>query len=76
MLETLYSTLPDRSKIYVGKTVMRLEPQRGGNRMQVHTRDDSPYDGGLFVRAAGSIVVYGRNVANNQHHATRRDPRE
>jgi 2-polyprenyl-6-methoxyphenol hydroxylase-like FAD-dependent oxidoreductase len=51
LLQVLYQSFPDRSNIYVGKNVVRVDQHDG--RVLVYTADSSTYEGDLVVGADG-----------------------
>ncbi|KAJ5139324.1 FAD binding monooxygenase [Penicillium bovifimosum] len=51
LLHILYHGFPDKSKIHVGETVVRIDHHSSG--VQVHTRDGRSYKGDLIVGADG-----------------------
>jgi 2-polyprenyl-6-methoxyphenol hydroxylase-like FAD-dependent oxidoreductase len=52
LLQILYHSFPDKSKIYVDKTVVRIESGHQ-NRILVHTLDGQSYEADLVVGADG-----------------------
>ena len=50
-LEIIYKSLPDKSKVLVGKKVVSMD--RIDDSYRVHTSDGSSYDGDLVVGADG-----------------------
>ncbi|KAL2820628.1 hypothetical protein BJX63DRAFT_444182 [Aspergillus granulosus] len=53
LLQILYNSLPDTSKVFVGKTVVSVEQTAANNTVAVHTDDGSVYEGDLVVGADG-----------------------
>ncbi|KAL5339003.1 hypothetical protein BJX70DRAFT_408457 [Aspergillus crustosus] len=53
LLEILYRSLPDTSKVFVGKTVVSVEQETGGRTVSVQTQDGAVYHGNLVVGADG-----------------------
>ncbi|KAK2736194.1 hypothetical protein FQN57_000868 [Myotisia sp. PD_48] len=51
-LQILYASLPGKSKVFLNKSMIRLEPYNDG-QVRVHTQDGSFYDGHLVVGADG-----------------------
>jgi 2-polyprenyl-6-methoxyphenol hydroxylase-like FAD-dependent oxidoreductase len=54
LLDILYTSLPDPSRVLVGKSVVSVEQEHdGSNGMTVRTHDGSSYHGDLVVGADG-----------------------
>ncbi|KAL4881328.1 hypothetical protein BJY04DRAFT_227936 [Aspergillus karnatakaensis] len=62
LLEILYQSLPDSSRILVGKSVVSVDQERGGNGVSVQTQDGSTYNGNLVVGADGVHSLVRREM--------------